>query len=64
MSMLLRLVLQFGSGMAAISTTLFGLLKAGDHCVVHTPIYGGTSSFPIFLFKFISIYFPPVKINP
>jgi len=33
---------QFPSGMAAISTTLFALLKAGDHCVVHSPIYGGT----------------------
>lgn len=32
----------FGSGMAAITTTLFGLLKAGDHCIVHSPIYGGT----------------------
>lgn len=34
--------LLFSSGMAAISSTLFGLLKAGDHCVTHTPIYGGT----------------------
>jgi cystathionine beta-lyase len=32
----------FGSGMAAISTTLFAFLKAGDHIVVQNDIYGGT----------------------
>jgi cystathionine beta-lyase/cystathionine gamma-synthase len=32
----------FGSGMGAISATLFALLSKGDHCVVQTPIYGGT----------------------
>lgn len=32
----------FGSGMAAISTTLLAFLKAGDHVVVQKDIYGGT----------------------
>ncbi|WP_353778637.1 aminotransferase class I/II-fold pyridoxal phosphate-dependent enzyme [Winogradskyella sp. 3972H.M.0a.05] len=34
--------LLFGSGMAAISSTLFAFLKAGDHVVVQNDIYGGT----------------------
>lgn len=37
--------LLFPSGMAAICTTLLGLLKAGDHLVCQTPIYGHTQSF-------------------
>eukprot|EP01087_Luapelamoeba_hula_P016848 TRINITY_DN5215_c0_g1_i1.p1 TRINITY_DN5215_c0_g1~~TRINITY_DN5215_c0_g1_i1.p1 ORF type:complete len:417 (+),score=58.96 TRINITY_DN5215_c0_g1_i1:27-1277(+) len=32
----------FASGMAAISTALFSVLKAGDHCIAQTPIYGGS----------------------
>ncbi len=32
----------FGSGMAAISTTLLAFLKSGDHVVVQNDIYGGT----------------------
>jgi cystathionine beta-lyase len=32
----------FGSGMAAISTTLFALLKSGDHAVFQRDLYGGT----------------------
>ena len=32
----------FGSGMAAISTTLYSFLSQGDHCVVQGNIYGGT----------------------
>jgi len=32
----------FGSGMAAISTTLLAFLKTGDHVVVQNDIYGGT----------------------
>ena len=32
----------FGSGMAAISTTLMGLLSAGDHLVASADCYGGT----------------------
>lgn len=33
-----------GSGMAAIGTTLFGLLKSGDHVLVQKTVYGGTFS--------------------
>lgn len=37
--------LAFESGMAAISATMFALLKPGD-CVLHTtPLYGGTETF-------------------
>ena len=32
----------FGSGMAAISTTLLAFLKSGDHIVLQNDIYGGT----------------------
>lgn len=34
--------LLFGSGMAAISTTLFTFLQHGDHVVLQNEIYGGT----------------------
>jgi len=37
--------LVFGSGMAAISTTLFALLKPGDHAVFQADLYGGTYHF-------------------
>lgn len=33
------------SGMAAISTALLGFLKAGDHALFHTDLYGGTLHF-------------------
>ena len=32
----------FGSGMAAISTTLMAFLSAGDHIVLQKDLYGGT----------------------
>lgn len=34
--------LVFGSGMAAVSTTLLAFLKAGDHIVLQKNLYGGT----------------------
>ncbi|MFL1896277.1 trans-sulfuration enzyme family protein [Aquimarina sp. 2-A2] len=34
----------FGSGMAAVSTTLFAFLKHGDHIVLQRNIYGGTAN--------------------
>lgn len=37
--------LVFASGMAAISTTLLALLRQGDHAVVQTKLYGGTTTF-------------------
>src|ERR1041385_1203162 len=33
--------LTFASGMGAITTTILGLLKAGDHIVAQRDIYGG-----------------------
>lgn len=35
----------FGSGMAAISTTLFSLLNTGDHIIFQKGLYGGTINF-------------------
>ena len=35
----------FGSGMAAISTTLLAFLKTGDHIVLQKTLYGGTYNF-------------------
>jgi methionine-gamma-lyase len=32
----------FSSGMAAISTTMLGLLKPGEHVISTSPVYGGT----------------------
>ena len=37
--------LVFSSGMAAISTTIMGLLSAGDHLVFQKGLYGGTTNF-------------------
>lgn len=37
--------LVFGSGMAAISTTLLALLNPGDHAVFQADLYGGTLQF-------------------
>lgn len=36
--------LLFGSGMAAISTTMLALLRPGDHLLLQTGLYGGTTS--------------------
>jgi len=35
----------FGSGMAAVSTTLFSFLSKGDHCIFQNGLYGGTLHF-------------------
>lgn len=35
----------FSSGMAAISSVIFGLLKKGDHCIFQKGLYGGTMHF-------------------
>eukprot|EP01084_Bolivina_argentea_P256752 432395_1 len=34
--------LLFSSGMSAISTLAFSILKPGDHCIINRPVYGGT----------------------
>ena len=37
----------FGSGMAAISTTLLAFLKRGDHVIIQQTIYGGAFNFMV-----------------
>ena len=39
--------LVFGSGMAAISTSLISFLSAGDHIVFQPDLYGGTRNFAV-----------------
>ncbi len=46
----------FASGMGAITTTVLGLLKAGDHIVAQRDIYGG-------VMKFFSQWLPRVGID-
>lgn len=46
----------FASGMGAITTTIFALLKAGDHIVAQRDIYGGTM-------KFLSQWLPKLGID-
>ena len=46
----------FASGMGAITTTILGLLKAGDHIVAQKDIYGGVT-------KFFSEWLPKLGIE-
>lgn len=46
----------FASGMGAITTTILGLLKAGDHIVAQRDIYGGVT-------KFLSTWLPKLGIE-
>jgi cystathionine beta-lyase/cystathionine gamma-synthase len=48
--------LVFASGMGAITTTILGLLKAGDHIVAQRDIYGGVT-------KFFSQWLPKMGIE-
>ena len=48
--------LTFASGMGAITTTILGLLKTGDHIVAQRDIYGGVT-------KFFSQWLPKVGIE-
>lgn len=48
--------LLFASGMGAITTTVFALLKAGDHVVAQRDIYGGVT-------KFFSQWLPKLGIE-
>jgi len=54
----------FGSGMAAISTTLLTLLRAGDHAVLQAELYGGTHAFVAELFQRLGIGFNFVAMTP
>ena len=46
----------FASGMGAITTTILGLLKTGDHIVAQRDIYGGVT-------KFLSTWVPKLGIE-
>lgn len=54
----------FGSGMAAISTTMLTLLQAGDHAVLQEELYGGTHAFVAELFARCGIGFSFVPLTP
>jgi cystathionine beta-lyase len=54
----------FGSGMAAISTTLLTLLRSGDHLVLQDELYGGTRAFVTDLFQRLGIAFSFVAMTP
>ena len=54
----------FSSGMAAISTTLLTLLRAGDHAVLQAELYGGTHAFVAELFQRLGIRFDFVEMTP
>ena len=47
----------FGSGMAAIATTMMALLRNGDHVVLQNGIYGGTHSLVVKEFSELGIGF-------
>lgn len=53
----------FSSGMAAINTTLFSYLKAGDHLVACQPCYGGVNSFSKLILQNLGIEISWVKGN-
>lgn len=51
----------FGSGMAAVSTTLLAFLQKGDHIVLQQTLYGGTFNFVLEEFKKFGIQFSFTK---
>jgi len=51
----------FGSGMAAVSTTLLAFLKQGDHVVLQQALYGGTYNFVVEEFKKFGIEYSFTK---
>ena len=54
----------FGSGMAAISTTLLALLQSGDHAVLQEELYGGTTAFVAEAFQRLGVAFDFVPLTP
>jgi len=55
--------LVFSSGMAAITTTLLGLLNPGDHIVLQEALYGGTHSFVLKQFAKLGIEYTLAQCN-
>ncbi|MEP2935174.1 MAG: PLP-dependent aspartate aminotransferase family protein [Gilvibacter sp.] len=51
----------FGSGMAAVSTTLLAFLNAGDHIVLQQSLYGGTYNFVVEEFEKFGIEYSFTK---
>ena len=51
----------FGSGMAAVSTTILAFLKQGDHIVLQHTLYGGTYNFVLEEFKKFGIEYSFTK---
>ncbi|MFN4763075.1 trans-sulfuration enzyme family protein [Gillisia sp. Q332] len=51
----------FGSGMAAVSTSLFAFLHKGDHVVLQNTLYGGTSNLVVEEFEKFGIDFSFTK---
>jgi len=51
----------FGSGMAAVSTTILAFLKQGDHIVLQQTLYGGTYNFVLEEFKKFGIEYSFTK---
>ena len=53
----------FGSGLGAVSSTMFSFLKSGDHVILHDSIYGGTINLVNTEFKKFNIDFSYIDIN-
>lgn len=51
----------FGSGMAAVSTTILAFLKQGDHIVLQQTLYGGTYNFVLKEFEKFGIEYSFTK---
>lgn len=51
----------FGSGMAAVSTTLLSHLKAGDHVILQEDLYGGTTNLVVEEFEKFGIEYSFTK---
>lgn len=60
-----EVALIFGSGMAAVSTSLFAFLHHGDHVVLQNTLYGGTSNLVVEEFAKFGIEYSFTKdLNP
>ncbi len=53
----------FGSGLGAVSSTMFSFLKSGDHIILHDSIYGGTINLANTEFKKFNIEYSYININ-
>ena len=53
----------FGSGLGAVSSTMFSFLKSGDHVILHDSIYGGTINLVNTELKKFNIDFSYIDVN-